>query len=63
MRTAVTPQSPMIPKITSFAEAEVIGQLTTAGLTRTGRVVVEKPFGQDNLVACDSCWHGPWVAS
>ena len=34
-------------EIPPFLFGPVIGQLTNAGLTKTGRVVVEKPFGHD----------------
>jgi glucose-6-phosphate 1-dehydrogenase len=34
-------------EIPPFLFGAVIGQLTAAGLTKTGRVVVEKPFGHD----------------
>ncbi len=34
-------------EIPPFLFGPVIGQLTAAGLTKTGRVVVEKPFGHD----------------
>jgi|HubBroStandDraft_4_1064222.scaffolds.fasta_scaffold10251_2 glucose-6-phosphate 1-dehydrogenase len=38
-------------EIPPFLFGPVIGQLTAAGLTKTGRVVVEKPFGHDLVSA------------
>jgi glucose-6-phosphate 1-dehydrogenase len=38
-------------EIPPFLFGKVIGNLTQAGLTKTGRVVVEKPFGHDSASA------------
>jgi glucose-6-phosphate 1-dehydrogenase len=40
-------------EIPPFLFGKVIGNLTQAGLTKTGRVVVEKPFGHDAASASD----------
>jgi glucose-6-phosphate 1-dehydrogenase len=40
-------------EIPPFLFGTVVGKLTEAGLTKTGRIVVEKPFGHDSTSARD----------
>ncbi|HEY1488089.1 MAG TPA: glucose-6-phosphate dehydrogenase [Micromonosporaceae bacterium] len=40
-------------EIPPFLFGTVVGKLTEAGLTKTGRIVVEKPFGHDSASARD----------